>query len=766
MPHELQNLKAVLQPARWWTIARSHIFDPNWYKIKYPQRHAQGWSPLVHYLLEGAREGNQPHLLFDSAWYQRARGAQQRDPNPLIDYIKYGAREGFEPSPYFSSPYYLQKVSDLRGLTPLGHFIAHGLPRGEAPTPLFDRIWYLENNPDVRRAGFDPLLHFVASGGRNGRSPGPLFDAAWYLMKNADVRDQGSEPLPHYLVTGAAEGRNPSPFFDAAFYLANCPHTNATPRTALMDYAELGRGEWRSAHAILPPPASPVAFFEDFPWDKSAFSGRAIEAVFRVLIVDISAASEKNCPAVTRLLPPLKTLAGLDIYVATNRKNAWPQEDIAVLDLASGNLALRDKSIILDRLLRSLKFRDSHALVIEASCPVYSLAKQCAAIGLAHRSVISGDEIDAARWSEILRHRIGYNATPRPTVSVIIPNYNHAHYLDERLGSIFEQRLTPNEIIFLDDASSDDSLTIAEAWQTKFSVPFIIMRNEINSGSPFKQWAKGFSRATSDLVWIAESDDSCRPEFLERLVASFADPDVAVAYSDSKVIGAAGQILSQTYRFYTDTLDASKWLSGYVEVGPREITTALSVKNTIPNVSAVLFRRSALLTVEESIQGFRYCGDWWTYVECLRQGKIAFCPEALNNHRQEPHGVTQDGERAARAVQEALMIKRSIFQSYQCDERILWLSLAQTIFEYESRSISLGGRRQFTRNEDLAKLIDELALVLTKQRREFPDDSAEIIAFLQSLAEASMALSRSDRQNIVNLAMSELEMIASAIQSR
>ena len=72
------------------------------------------------------------------------------------------------------------------------------------------------------------------------------------------------------------------------------------------------------------------------------------------------------------------------------------------------------------------------------------------------------------------------------------------------------------------------------------------------------------------------------------MAAAFIDPDIAVAYCDSEVIGMDGEILSSTYRFYTDPLNETKWLAGYVETGPREIAEALAIKNTIPNVSAVL----------------------------------------------------------------------------------------------------------------------------------------------------------------------------------
>jgi hypothetical protein len=143
-------LTSLSRVRRKWLIARSRIFDRKWYQAEYPESGVAGLDPIMHYLLAGADRGYRPHLLFDPAWYMKARGTRQRDQNPLIDYISYGAREGIDPSPYFATAFYRKAAGGTGDLTPLGHFVAYGLPRGVAPTPLFDRAWYLENNPDAR----------------------------------------------------------------------------------------------------------------------------------------------------------------------------------------------------------------------------------------------------------------------------------------------------------------------------------------------------------------------------------------------------------------------------------------------------------------------------------------------------------------------------------------------------------------------------------------------------------------------------------------
>ena len=757
----LQNpLTRLSRVRRRWLIARSRIFDRNWYLAEYPEIGVTGLDPIMHYLLSGADRGYRPHLLFDPAWYKNARGPRQRDQNPLIDYINYGAREGIDPSPYFATAFYRKAAGGTGAMSPLGHFVAHGLRRGLAPTPLFDRAWYLKNNPDVRRAGFDPFLHFVASGAKDGRSPGPLFDSAWYRLRNADVRDEGMEPLHHYLAIGAREGRAPGRFFDTDFYVAAYSGQGVARETALAFYAEHGRDTWHSTHPVLPPPASPSAYFEELPWQRSMPAPGAIEAPFRLLIVDVGEAAGRKTAELKQLLTMLVTLPGLDVYCVTNAAmESIP--GVAILDLSRPDLALFDRRVVLERVLRAMRFLDPKGLVCEAACAALPLARTCADIGLPYHNLMEARPLAAADWAELLARRAAYRPSRRMTISVIVPNYNHAGYLDERLASILEQRLRPDEIIFLDDGSGDGSLEIARAWQARSPIHFAILANATNSGSPLKQWAKGIESAAEDLVWIAESDDSSCPRFLERMAAAFVDPDIAVAYCDSEVIGTDGEILSSTYRFYTDSLSETKWLAGYVETGPREIAEALAIKNTIPNVSAVLFRRDALNESLNAAENFRYCGDWAIYVACLRKGKIAFCPRALNKHRRPPGSLTQEGERDAQGVREAISIKLSIFADALCDARVIWLSLAQTVFEYEIRSKSAGRERPaFTKNKDLADCVEKLRSFLNEQEHQFPQDKSEIAAYLRGVVAQSASLRATDHQSFVNSVLRELKTIA------
>lgn len=78
-----------------------------------------------------------------------------------------------------------------------------------------------------------------------------------------------------------------------------------------------------------------------------------------------------------------------------------------------------------------------------------------------------------------------------PLVSVLIPNYNHSIFLEERIQSVLNQKYQNFEVIILDDCSTDNSKNVIDKYKHNPKISHIIY-NEINSGSTFKQWNKGF----------------------------------------------------------------------------------------------------------------------------------------------------------------------------------------------------------------------------------------------------------------------------------
>ncbi|MEO0008551.1 MAG: hypothetical protein RJA20_2747, partial [Bacteroidota bacterium] len=232
-----------------------------------------------------------------------------------------------------------------------------------------------------------------------------------------------------------------------------------------------------------------------------------------------------------------------------------------------------------------------------------------------------------------------------PKISVVIPNFNYGHYLKGRLESIISQTRAIFEIILLDDASTDNSLEVLYDWMEHQNVEIRIINSEKNSGSVFTQWKKGIEAASGEYVWIAEADDLCEPDFLETvLTPMLADQSVVLSYCESKQTDSSGALLALDYDYYLRNVSDTLWAKDRVSDGSSEVAEALAVLNSIPNVSAVLFRRDKLLEVatqhSEEIGAFKMAADYALYVRLLGKGKVAYSRKSSNIHRRHQDSVT------------------------------------------------------------------------------------------------------------------------------
>ena len=243
----------------------------------------------------------------------------------------------------------------------------------------------------------------------------------------------------------------------------------------------------------------------------------------------------------------------------------------------------------------------------------------------------------------------------RPYVSVIIPNFNHAPFLDERIHSILNQSYDNFELIILDDMSTDNSVDVIKKYKDYERVSHIIL-NERNSGSPFKQWEKGFAYARGELIWIAESDDVCEYDFLETLVHEFEnDADCVLAFCRSVRIDINGAKLSE------DGFSESFSIDGILF-----IKKDLSRFNYIVNASSAIFTKRALERMDKSYTGVRGCGDWIFWVEVAKCGRVSYINKPLNYFRQHGSNTTANQTRTGKGEMEVVEVT-----NYMKDKRLI-----------------------------------------------------------------------------------------------
>ena len=227
-----------------------------------------------------------------------------------------------------------------------------------------------------------------------------------------------------------------------------------------------------------------------------------------------------------------------------------------------------------------------------------------------------------------------------PLISVIIPNYNHSKYLEQRLESVFNQTYLNFEVILLDDCSTDASCEILTRFAKYEKVSHCVF-NAQNTGNTFVQWSKGIALAKGAFIWIAESDDFAAPTFLELVVQPLIDDsEVALSYCQSNRVNELG-IITGNWKSHTDNLSIDFFQNDFVINGNQFIENYLIYKNVIPNASALLIRKSTI----EALGGFeipnelRYCGDWLLYFKLALHHKVGFVADSLNNFRYHSESV-------------------------------------------------------------------------------------------------------------------------------
>lgn len=222
-----------------------------------------------------------------------------------------------------------------------------------------------------------------------------------------------------------------------------------------------------------------------------------------------------------------------------------------------------------------------------------------------------------------------------PTISVIVPNYNHAPYLQQRIDSILGQTYQDFELILLDDCSTDNSREILESYR---HVPHVsqIIYNENNSGSAFHQWDKGIELAKGEWIWVAESDDYAEPTFLERMMTEVVkEPHCVLAYAATWWVDEKGNKLWDAR--HSDQVNLYS--------GHNFIRHKLAINNSIANVSECIFRREAYRPGESHrYEHMRLCGDWFFYVLLAEHGNVVEVEEPLNYYRQHRSNISSDAE--------------------------------------------------------------------------------------------------------------------------
>jgi glycosyltransferase involved in cell wall biosynthesis len=281
----------------------------------------------------------------------------------------------------------------------------------------------------------------------------------------------------------------------------------------------------------------------------------------------------------------------------------------------------------------------------------------------AYVSAITRDEYGSSR------NLIPPNYSPK--VTVILPNYNHSKYLPERLASVIQQSSPPDEIIFLDDCSSDDSVDVARAILEASQIPFRIIVNTQNSGCVFRQWVKGIGLAKNELIWIAETDDTADLDFLKHILPPFFREDIMASFGWIRCIDPDGTPRNDLDGYYR-TLNDFCWSSSRVVAAYKAFSHDFAIKNVIPNASGLVFRKPRLNDDElQRLYNYRFAGDWYFYALIARGGAIAYSKKARSYFRVNQASTSRSAFFTEQHLAEHRMIIADLSQEYGIGDEII-----------------------------------------------------------------------------------------------
>jgi glycosyltransferase involved in cell wall biosynthesis len=234
-----------------------------------------------------------------------------------------------------------------------------------------------------------------------------------------------------------------------------------------------------------------------------------------------------------------------------------------------------------------------------------------------------------------------------PLVSIVIPTYNYAQFVGRALNSLLSQTFSDIELIVIDDASTDDTPKVLEAYRGDTRVRLV--RHDSNQGH-IRTYNEGLVMARGEYVGLLSADDVClRPDAVARQVAVFeSDPRVGMVYSAQAWVDESDRLLQVNRRFPADR----------VREGLDEFKD-LIFTNYVP-ASGTLVRRACHELLGYYDERFPDAGDWELWLRISTRFRLGYIAAPLYGWRL--HGTN--------------MHHHTVSPAQACSEHVLALRIA------------------------------------------------------------------------------------------
>jgi len=214
-----------------------------------------------------------------------------------------------------------------------------------------------------------------------------------------------------------------------------------------------------------------------------------------------------------------------------------------------------------------------------------------------------------------------------PQFSVIIPSYNHARYISQAISSVLAQSLSDLELIVIDDGSSDNTLSVIQAFHDQR----LKIYAQANQGA-HAAINRGIQIATGEYIAILNSDDSYENQRLEKIFQIFTShPEAGLVGSYINIIDADGHSLGikQGYKNF------NPWPLSLPEKSIRHgqnLQKALVTENYLATTSNFVFSKKTFEAIGP-FRRLRYAHDWDFALRVANQLPLFLIEEPLINYR-------------------------------------------------------------------------------------------------------------------------------------
>lgn len=225
------------------------------------------------------------------------------------------------------------------------------------------------------------------------------------------------------------------------------------------------------------------------------------------------------------------------------------------------------------------------------------------------------------------------NKFMKALVSIIIPTYNSAPYIQEAVTSVLQQTYQSIEIIIVDDGSTDGTKQVLADYIKNGGITYIPKEN----GGPASARNVGIRSARGEFISFLDADDIWGADKLKRQIPLFQDLNVGLVYSDMTFLGAK-----------TKNATHSEGTKGFFR---GNVLRQLIMNNFIPT-SSVVVRRSVFEKIGLFDEDRRLIAveDYDLWLKIAHEFNIDFVDEPLVNYRLHENQISKNANATYRKL--------------------------------------------------------------------------------------------------------------------